>query len=87
MKRPIINDVTELIGRTPLLRFRHIVPEGGAEVLGKLESLNPGGSVKDRPCREMLEEAECKGLIGPQTTIIEPTTGNTGSRPHTPFAR
>ena len=78
MKRPIINDVTELIGRTPLLRFRHIVPDGSAEVLGKLELLNPGGSVKDRPCREMLEEAERKGLIGPRTTIIEPTTGNTG---------
>lgn len=78
MKRPIINDVTELIGRTPLLRFGRVTAPGGAEVLGKLELLNPGGSVKDRPCLEMLEDAERKGLIGSKTTIIEPTTGNTG---------
>jgi cysteine synthase A len=75
----IVNEVTELIGNTPLIRLNRIVkPESGLEVLGKLESFNPGGSVKDRPCLSMILEAERKGLINKDTTIIEPTSGNTG---------
>jgi cysteine synthase A len=71
--------ITELIGRTPLLRLNRISDESGAEVLGKLESMNPGGSVKDRIGLAMIETAEREGRIAPgKTTIIEPTSGNTG---------
>ena len=71
--------ITELIGRTPLLRLNRISDESGAEVLGKLESFNPGGSVKDRIGLAMIEAAERDGRIAPgRTTIIEPTSGNTG---------
>ena len=71
--------ITELIGRTPLLRLNRISDESGAEVLGKLESFNPGGSVKDRIGLSMIEAAEREGRIAPgRTTIIEPTSGNTG---------
>ena len=77
MKRA--GSITELIGRTPLIRLNRISDETGAEVLGKLESLNPGGSVKDRIGLSMIEAAEREGLIAPgRTTIIEPTSGNTG---------
>ena len=71
--------ITELIGRTPLLRLNRISDESGAEVLGKLESFNPSGSVKDRIGLAMIEAAERDGRIAPgRTTIIEPTSGNTG---------
>jgi cysteine synthase len=71
--------ITELIGRTPLVRLNRISDETGVEVLGKLESFNPGGSVKDRIGLAMLEEAERMGRIAPgRTTVIEPTSGNTG---------
>ena len=71
--------ITELIGRTPLVRLNRISDESGAEVLGKLESFNPGGSVKDRIGLAMIEAAEHEGRIAPgRTTIIEPTSGNTG---------
>ncbi len=71
--------ITELIGRTPLVRLNRISDESGAEVLGKLESFNPGGSVKDRIGLAMIEAAEREGRIAPgKTTIIEPTSGNTG---------
>jgi cysteine synthase A len=71
--------ITELIGRTPLVRLNRISDESGAEVLGKLESFNPGGSVKDRIGLAMIEAAEREGRIAPgRTTIIEPTSGNTG---------
>lgn len=78
MKNHIINHVTELIGQTPLIRLNRIVPEGSAEVLGKLESYNPGGSLKDRACLAMIEEAEQQGMLSKESTIIEPTSGNTG---------
>ena len=72
-------DITELIGRTPLIRLNRISDETGAEVLGKLESFNPGGSVKDRIGLAMIDAAEREGRIAPgKTTIIEPTSGNTG---------
>ena len=71
--------ITELIGRTPLVRLNRISDETGAEMLGKLESFNPGGSVKDRIGLAMIEAAEREGRIAPgRTTIIEPTSGNTG---------
>ena len=71
--------ITELIGRTPLVRLNRISDESDAEVLGKLESFNPGGSVKDRIGLAMIEAAERDGRIAPgRTTIIEPTSGNTG---------
>jgi cysteine synthase A len=68
----------ELIGNTPLVRLEKVTPSGHAEVLGKLESLNPGGSVKDRIALAMIEDAEEKGLLKPGGTIVEPTSGNTG---------
>lgn len=79
MRTKIVNDVTELIGETPLIRLSHIAnPNEGAEVLGKLESFNPGGSLKDRACHYMILDAEKKGLLKKDSTIIEPTSGNTG---------
>ena len=75
----IVNNVTELIGQTPLVRLNRIIdPARGVEILGKLESFNPGGSVKDRPCLSMIEDAERKGFLKKGWTIIEPTSGNTG---------
>jgi cysteine synthase A len=75
---PIHDGVFELIGRTPLVRLRRLMPEGGAEVCAKLESKNPGGSVKDRPAWAMLQAAEQAGKLKPGATIIEATSGNTG---------
>ena len=71
-------DVLSLIGNTPLVRITHLAPEGNAEVWAKLESYNPGGSVKDRIALSMIESAEQKGELKPRGTIIEPTSGNTG---------
>ena len=74
----LANNVLELIGNTPMVRFNKIVEPNMADILAKLESFNPGGSVKDRICLSMIEDAEKKGLIAPGSTIIEPTSGNTG---------
>jgi cysteine synthase A len=74
----IYNDITELVGRTPLLRLNKITEGINATVLGKLESFNPLGSVKDRIGLNMIEAAEKEGLIGKDTVIVEPTSGNTG---------
>lgn len=68
----------ELIGNTPVVRLNRIAGEGSAEIWGKLESMNPGGSVKDRICLRMIEAAESDGSLTPGDTIIEPTSGNTG---------
>lgn len=75
----IVQNVTQLIGDTPLVRLNRIVPEGSAEIYVKLEYQNPGSSVKDRIAISMIEVAEQQGLIQPGvTTIVEPTSGNTG---------
>ena len=74
----IAENVTQLVGNTPLVRLRHLSEDTGAEVVAKLEYLNPAGSVKDRIGVSMIEAAEASGLIGPDTIILEPTSGNTG---------
>ncbi|MBP3621652.1 MAG: cysteine synthase A [Lachnospiraceae bacterium] len=77
----IVNDVTELIGNTPLMNISRYAKQAGVEgatILAKLEYLNPAGSVKDRVGLAMIEDAEEKGLLKPGATIIEPTSGNTG---------
>ena len=68
----------ELVGATPIVRLQKLSPAGGAEVLAKLEYLNPGGSVKDRIGLPMIEAAEREGKLKPGGTIVEPTSGNTG---------
>ncbi len=68
----------ELIGNTPLVRLDRLRPAGSAEVVAKLESLNPAGSVKDRIALAMIEDAEERGVLKPGATIVEPTSGNTG---------
>jgi len=73
----IANDVTELIGNTPLVRIRRLY-QGPAQLLAKLEFYNPAHSVKDRIGLAMIEAAERAGRIGPDTIIVEPTSGNTG---------
>ncbi|PLS15852.1 cysteine synthase A [Bacillus sp. M6-12] len=74
----VVNNITELIGETPVVRLNRLVPENAAEVYVKLEMFNPSGSVKDRAAYNMIKAAEEEGLIKPGDTIIEPTSGNTG---------
>ena len=78
MNVKIVNNLTELIGNTPLVKLKKIVPDTSASVLAKLELFNPGGSVKDRICLSMIEDAEKKGKLHSGSVIIEPTSGNTG---------
>ena len=78
MSRGAYSQVTDLIGGTPLVRLNRLSPEGGASIYAKLESANPGGSVKDRICLNMIDEAERQGRLKPGSTIVEPTSGNTG---------
>ena len=68
----------DLIGGSPLVKLNRVIPSNGANIYAKLESTNPGGSVKDRIALAMIEDAEAKGLLKPGATIIEPTSGNTG---------
>jgi cysteine synthase A len=78
LTRGIANDLTETIGNTPLVRLNHVTDGAGAEVVAKLESFNPIHSVKDRLGVALILDAESKGLINKNTTIVEPTSGNTG---------
>lgn len=76
---PVVQSVLELVGNTPLVQLQRVPDSNGASVYIKLESFNPGGSVKDRAALHMILRAEAEGKIIPgQTTIIEPTSGNTG---------
>jgi cysteine synthase A len=74
----IAEDITELMGNTPMLRLRRVTPHEEAAVYAKLEFLNPGGSVKDRAALGMILEAERQGKLKPGSTIVEATAGNTG---------
>ena len=68
----------ELVGSTPLVKLNNIAPKSGANIYAKLECFNPGGSVKDRIAKAMVEDAEDRGILKPGSTIIEATSGNTG---------
>ncbi|MCW4000469.1 MAG: cysteine synthase A [Candidatus Bathyarchaeota archaeon] len=74
----INNNILETIGKTPLIRLNKLTKELNATIVAKQESRNPGGSVKDRICQSMIEEAEKQGILKPGATLIEPTSGNTG---------
>ena len=74
----VADDITQLVGETPILQLKRIVPPGSAEVFAKLEYLNPGGSVKDRAAIGMIRRAEEDGRLRPGGTIVEATAGNTG---------
>ena len=74
----IFNNLTELIGNTPLVRLQKIAADSKAQLVAKVESFNPGGSVKDRIGLSMIRDAEEKGLLKEGSVIIEPTSGNTG---------
>ncbi len=74
----VAENITELVGHTPMLHLRRMSPAGGAQVFAKLEYLNPGGSVKDRAAIGMIQRAEADGRLKPGATILEATAGNTG---------
>lgn len=74
----VAENITELVGGTPVLHLRRMSPADGAQVFAKLENLNPGGSVKDRAAIGMIQRAEADGLLKPGGTIVEATAGNTG---------
>lgn len=78
MEKKKANDITGLIGSTPLIRLNKLVPDNSANIFAKVEYFNPGGSVKDRIALSMIEDAEKKGLLKNGGTVIEPTSGNTG---------
>jgi cysteine synthase A len=78
MTRKMVNNISELIGDTPAVQLRRLVGPEDAEILVKLEYFNPSGSVKDRAAYNLIAQAEKDGLLGPGSTIIEPTSGNTG---------
>jgi len=75
----IYNSILEVVGRTPVVRLNRVGKETGVELFAKCEFLNPAGSVKDRIAVRMIDELEKNGRIGPGTTLIEPTSGNTGA--------
>jgi cysteine synthase len=74
----VAESIIDLVGETPMLKLRRVVPPGAAEVYAKLEYLNPGGSVKDRAAIGIIRRAERDGLLRPGSTIVEATAGNTG---------
>lgn len=74
----ITENITELVGQTPMLHLRRMAPPGAADIFVKLENLNPGGSVKDRAAIGMIQRAEAEGRLQPGSTIVEATAGNTG---------
>jgi len=75
---PVADDITQLVGGTPILKLKRLVPSGSADLYAKLEYLNPGGSVKDRAAIGIIDRAEKQGLLKRGGTIVEATAGNTG---------
>ena len=78
MSTPRFKSVIDFIGNTPLIRLNHVSDDTGCEVLGKAEFMNPGGSVKDRAARAIVDDAERSGRLLPGGTVVEGTAGNTG---------
>jgi cysteine synthase A len=74
----VVNNILELIGETPVIKLSSAHDTGGAQVYVKLEGFNPGGSIKDRPGLYMIEQAEQKGKLKPDSILLEATSGNTG---------
>src|SRR5206468_12076429 len=74
----VADDITQLVGETPLLKLKRLVPEGSADVFAKLEYLNPGGSVKDRAAIGIIRRAAKDGRLRPGGVVVEATAGNTG---------
>src|SRR5438477_8882017 len=74
----VAESIIDLVGETPMLKLRRVVPAGAADVFAKLEYLNPGGSVKDRAAIGIIKRAEAEGKLPPGGTIVEATAGNTG---------
>ena len=74
----IYNNILEAVGNTPMVELQRMPAPGSARVLVKVEGLNVGGSIKTRTALNMIEQAEKDGLIGPDTIIVEPTSGNQG---------
>jgi len=77
-RKGVAKSILELIGETPMVELTKVVPPKSASIFGKLEAFNPGGSVKDRIAFAMVDDAERRGLLKPGSTIVEPTSGNTG---------
>src|SRR5947209_19329212 len=75
----VADSILDLVGDTPLVRLRRVGAELSCQLLAKVEMVNPGGSVKDRPAIAMIDAAEQAGLLEPGGTIVEPTSGNTGA--------
>ena len=74
----VADDITQLVGETPMLQLKRLIPAGSADIFAKLEYLNPGGSVKDRAAIGIIRRAEQQGKLAPGGTIVEATAGNTG---------
>ena len=74
----LYGNVLEAVGHTPMIRLKRMAENGSAEILVKYEGLNVGGSIKTRTALNMIEDGERRGLIGPDTVIVEPTSGNQG---------
>src|ERR1700676_3103328 len=74
----VADDITDLVGGTPMLRLRRLVPAGSADIFAKLEYFNPGGSVKDRAAIGIIRRAEQEGRLAPGGTIVEVIAGNNG---------
>jgi len=74
----IYDNILETIGKTPLVKINQLTKGLDVSIIGKVEARNPGGSIKDRICKFIIEEAEAQGLVKPNSVIIEPTSGNTG---------
>jgi cysteine synthase B len=75
----VYSSILDLIGNTPIVDVSELSPNPNVRILGKLEGQNPAGSVKDRIARQMIAEAEADGTLTPGKTIIEPSSGNTGT--------